>query len=75
MHDTIVKMKSGTIHCGPIATYRPKEGWMELFTLGERLYFRDMVSAITCGVMDRINVIQDRDEIRRARDEGWDGKT
>lgn len=73
MHDTIITMKDGTVHEGPIHTYRPEEGWVQLFTVSERLYFRDMFSAVTPKVMDRINVIEDRDEIARARLDGWNG--
>lgn len=72
MRDTFVKMKDGTIHCAPIWTYRPKEGWVELAG-GPRLYFRDMATALTRRVQTRFDKIEDRDEIQRARDEGWNG--
>lgn len=83
MHDTLVKMKDGTVHCGPIYMFRPEEGWMTLMLndldypngdMPDKLYFRDMESAVTEN--ERVNINQvgiDCDELQRARDQGWDG--
>ena len=81
MHDTRVVMKNGQEFCSPMWLFRPKEGYMTLIGVHDdlalplkKLHFRDMKSAVTEGVMARINVIADRDEIARAREQGWDGK-
>lgn len=84
MHDTRVKMKDGTVHCGPIYMFRPEEGWMSLMLndrdypdgdMPDRLYFRDMESAVTENQRGRVGKpgIGDEDELERARHQGWDG--
>lgn len=76
MHDCLVKMKDGTTWCGPINLFRPKEGWMSLMgeDAQEKLFFRDMLSAVTKGERVCVSKIGDQDEIARARNDGWDGK-
>jgi len=84
MHDTRVELKNGQIHIGPIYMFRPEEGWLSLMLndldypegdMPERLYFRDMVSAVTENQRGRRGKpgIGDEDELQRARETGWDG--
>ncbi len=77
MKDTLVVMKDGRKFCNPMMYFRPKEGWMSLMIEpgpDVKLFFRDMESAVTKNVMVRYNVIEDEDEIARAKEHGWDGK-
>lgn len=74
MHDTTIKMKDGTVHCSPMWDFRPKEGWMTLVNVDGKLYFRDMISAVTENQRIRIDLTADQDELERARRQGWDGK-
>jgi hypothetical protein len=84
MHETVVKLKDGTVESGPIWEFRPKEGYLTLGGVedmsseyeGElrKFYFRDMVSAVT--LHERLNVNTPdgtQDELVRARKSGWDG--
>ena len=83
MHDTRVEMKDGQVHHGPIWMFRPKEGYLTLMLndrdypdgdMPERLFFRDMHSAVTEN--ERVNISQvgvDCDELQRALEQGWDG--
>jgi hypothetical protein len=83
MHDTRVELKDGRVFCGPIWMFRPEEGFMTLildpshydYEIPEKLYFRDMVSAVTKDQRGRHNApgIGPEDEISRARHQGWDG--
>jgi hypothetical protein len=74
MHDTRVKMKDGRDLCAPIWYWRPLEGYMTLVgEPDERLYFRDMESAVTKDVLLNVHTIGLRDELERARQDGWDG--
>ena len=69
MHLTNIKMKDGREYNSPIKLFRPKEGYLTLFDTiieNEKLYFKDMESAITKGQRISINVIGDQDEIERA---------
>lgn len=79
MHNTEVKMKDGREFCGPIWKWRPSEGWFSIWsdeTAPERIYFRDVESAITRGDRNRHGVIGDLDELERARTEpDWSGET
>lgn len=83
MHDTKVKMRDGRVFEGPIWVWRPKEGW---FALGacedcpERIFFREVESATTAGERAPIPMMREtgevsyeRDELARARADGWDG--
>jgi hypothetical protein len=77
MHDTTVVMKDGRRFCNPMMLFRPAEGYMTLMIdpgPDVKLYFRDMQSCITKDQRTRIDVIEDEDEIARAREQGWDGK-
>lgn len=82
MHDTIVKMKDGREFIGPLWYFRPKEGWISLVLdpahydhdIPERIYLRDVESAITKGERISINKIGDEDELERAKQKGWDGR-
>lgn len=77
MHDCNVVMKDGRKFFGPIMLFRAKEGFMTL--MGDnpgpdvKLYFRDMVSAVTEDERVSYGVVADEDEIARARKLGWDG--
>lgn len=73
MRDTLVKMKDGTVYCAPIWEWRPREGILILVGVDEELRLADMVSAVTKDQRTRIGVVEDRDELVRAREEGWDG--
>ena len=76
MHDTTVIMKDGRKFSNPMMYFRPEEGWMSLMIEpgpDEKLFFRDMVSAVTKNQRISINEFGDEDEIQRARDQGWDG--
>jgi hypothetical protein len=86
MHSTIIELKNGKRVCGPLWTFRPKEGWLELAAMDDedlasigntehpgRIYLRDIVSAVTKGERISIGVIGDCDELARAREQGWDG--
>jgi hypothetical protein len=84
MHDTVVRMKDGRVHIGPIYMFRPKEGWMSLMLndrdypdddMPDKLYFRDMESAVTSNQRGRVGKpgIGPEDELERARYQGWDG--
>ena len=88
MHDTLVKMKDGRTFCGPLWEFRPREGYLTIpsdETAPDRIYFKDIESAVTKG--ERVGVlydddgniigprVEDRDLLARAREEGWDGPT
>lgn len=77
MHDTFIVFKDGREACGPIWTWRPKDGYLSIVTSEDRfrgeLRFVDMESCVTQDQRIRIDKIADRDELERARDNGWDG--
>ena len=83
MHDTRIKMKDGRVFSGPLWNFRPKEGWMSIVVeddagVPEKVYFRDVESAVTAGQRVGINEdgtakCVDQDELKRARENGWDG--
>lgn len=82
MHDTLIKTKDGQTFCGPMWYFRPEEGWMSIPSdedAPDKIYFRDMESAVTKGDRVGINqetgeaIIQDVDELERARLQGWNG--
>ena len=77
MHETVVKMKDGRMFCGNLWTWRPREGW---FTLvgddagPDRIMLRDVAEAFTKEQRTAApGITADRDELQRARKEGWDG--
>ncbi len=76
MHNTLITMKDGRRFCGPMWEFYPDEGWMSIPAderAPDRIYFRDMESAVTKGDRVAVGVIQDVDELERARRQGWDG--
>jgi hypothetical protein len=74
MHETTITMKDGRKYSGPIWSYRPKEGYLMLAGAEEKLFFRDMESCVTLGTREyAYNAGTDRDELARARKDGWDG--
>lgn len=78
MHTTTVKMKDGRVFARPMGTFRPVEGWFTLLGNDEKLFFKDVESAITEG--ERVGYIRDEngkvvapriedvDEVERARE-------
>ena len=76
MHYTKVKMKDGTEHYSPIWKWRPKEGYFTLVSENapKKIFLRDVESAVTENERVSINQVGvDRDELQRARKDGWDG--
>jgi len=72
MHKSIIKMKNGWEHRGYIWSFRPEEGWLSLVgTPDIKIYFKDILSAVTKNVRISINKIGDQDELERARKNGW----
>lgn len=72
MHDTKVVFKDGTELEGPIWEWRPTEGYFTLVGREEPIHLRDVVSAVTAGARSNTGPF-DRDELERARENGWDG--
>ena len=76
MHDVVIELKDGRKLIGPIWTWHPKEGYLELdidhWSEG-KVYFRDIKTAVQCDVMVNITSIEDIDLLVRAKNEGWDG--
>lgn len=77
MHDTRVKMKDERTYCGPIWVWRPQEGWFSVVDNDAggavRIELAECESAVTGGQRVRSGVVEDRDELARARKMGWDG--
>lgn len=74
MHDTTVTMKDGSVFCGAVWTFRPQEGFLTLTDApDERLYFRDMVSAVQAGGRGETATSTGVDHLARARANGWNG--
>lgn len=78
MHTTRVVLKDGRPLSGSIWEWRPSEGWFSLVTErgNESVNLRDVSSAVTSGA--RVSIRsgpegEDRDELARARKDGWDG--
>lgn len=73
MHDTTVKMKDGRTFCGPIWSWRPADGWFSIVDSDspDRIHFRDVESVVTKGQRTHPGIIEDQDELARARDAGW----
>lgn len=74
MHYTEVVLKDGREFSSPIQKFRPEEGWVTFMNSEERIYLRDIESAVTPG--DRVSLhggIQDVDMLEQAREFGWDG--
>lgn len=76
MHDTYVKMKDGREFCGPIWSFNVAEGYLIIpSATDERLYLRDMVSAVERGGRETAATVgEDVDVLDRARRRGWDGR-
>lgn len=76
---TTVVMKNGSRYSGHIWEYSPKKGYLALVNddAPDRLYFRDMASCITksarTGQRGAQVIVEDRDEIARALENGWEG--
>jgi len=77
MKYTTVKLTSGVTLDGPIVKYRPKDGWFSISDTETRkiviIHFKDVAEAITKNVFLSITEVGDRDEVQRARGDGWDG--
>lgn len=83
MTGTRVKLWTDEEVWGPMWEWCPREGWFSLVVdepvSPRRIYLRDVVTAVTEG--ERVGIlspgvprIEDRDEVARARAEGWDGR-
>jgi hypothetical protein len=74
MHNATVKMKDGTTYCAPLWTWRPEEGWMELAGITERIYLKDVESAVNTGQRVSKTEVKDEDMLEKAKMEGWTGR-
>lgn len=74
MHDVSVKMKDGREFDAPLWMWRPLEGWFELAGQDERLYLKDIESAVEFGVRTSRTKVEDVDLLRRAEQDGWNGQ-
>lgn len=72
MHDTKVILKDGTELEAPIWEWRPTEGYFTLVDHEGPIYLRDVESAVTTGARSNAGPFN-RDELERARENGWDG--
>ncbi len=84
MRSSSVQMKDGRKLYGAIWTWMPQEGYFTLSgededtNRGEPVYLRDVERMVTArewlnGTTDGQPNIGDRDELARARHDGWDG--
>lgn len=81
MHTTIVTLKNGEVHSGPMGTFRPAFGWFTLWGEDRKFYFDECESVITPN--ERVNIHsppegETQDEMKRAkkdldggRERGW----
>lgn len=70
MRDTLVHMKDGTVHCGPIWEWKPSEGWFSIVLDGPDLPLRIRLADVASAVTKFKNGFE-RDEIVRACSDGW----
>lgn len=73
MRDVVVRLKDGTVLCGPLWDWRPREGY---FTIVSEVNYgpillSDCVSAINEQQWVRHDLIEDVDLLARAKAEGW----
>lgn len=75
MHDARVKMKDGREYFASLWSFRPTEGWFSICDndAPEKIFFRDVESAVNFGVRVHALDVRDVDLLERARREGWDG--
>ncbi len=78
MHSTTVTLKTGATICGTIWEWRPLEGWFSIVEddarFSERIELSTVASAVTRWTRDTASTAgQDRDELARARKDGWPG--
>lgn len=69
-------MKDGRVFNGPIWEFKPKEGYFTIpsdETAPDRIYFRDVESAVTPTERRVVAFGRDACELERARELGWDG--
>jgi hypothetical protein len=77
MHDCKVIMKDGRKFSGPLWDWRPVEGWFSIPSdenAPEKIFLRDVASAVNHGLRTGIGKIEDVDLLERARKNGWDGR-
>ncbi len=80
MHNTKVTMKNGTIYQAPIHTWRPREGWFQLFkvdsTIPNKIQLDDVEQMVTKNQRCRpgLESIGDEDDLQRAINQGWTPK-
>lgn len=60
-------MKNGKTFDGYIHFFRPEQGFLTLMGNEEKLFFKDMTSAITLQERYRQGEVRDQDEIERAK--------
>jgi hypothetical protein len=75
-------MKDGRVLDEPIEQWKPEEGWFKLFGIDEKIWFKDVASAVTPNERIGINKIGDddvlasaRDYMKRGRKFGWGNLT
>lgn len=75
MHDTDVKMKDGRTFCAPIWEWRPEKGYFTIVNMGGgdpiQIDLAEVESAVTPGQRVDPGIIEDQDELARARRDGW----
>jgi hypothetical protein len=71
---TMVTMKDGRQFTSPIWVFRAEEGYLTLVDHPLPLYFRDMLRCVTPSSEVSTNGLAERDELARAKAEGWDGR-
>lgn len=80
LQDANITMKDGTHYSGPLWEVNDQEGWIRLSYNYEegveapnRIYLRDVETAVWEDQMVHPGVYEDVDLLARARDRGWDG--
>lgn len=70
MHDTIVVTKDGRTFAAPIHEFSPQNGFLSLVGQDRPVVirFKDIKSAVTKEQRTSINKVEDRDELKRARE-------
>jgi hypothetical protein len=67
MHCTKVVLKDGRTFDMPIEQWNPEEGWFKLFDVDEKIWFKDLVSAVTPNERIGYGKIGDDDLLEKAR--------
>jgi len=76
MHTTKVVLKTGLRYEGWIVTWRPVQGYLVMNNAEANelimIKFAEAKSIVTLGQRVNINLIEDQDELERARQDGWE---